>query len=244
MPTEIPGTHRRRLDDDQTAGSPLPRGDAVPAAIVYGAGGHARVVADVLDDMGFEVASQLNDNAERVHPATLNPLPGIRIVGTSALEALGAPIVIAVGDNRERKELVGLLEHASTQAWPAPLRFLTAVHSSALIAKTAIVGEGTVVLHGSIIQPNSIVGRHVLINTAASVDHDNVIGDFVHISPHVTLCGHVEVGEGTHVGAGATVIPSVKIGRWCTVGAGSVVLNDIPDGATAVGVPARIVKQD
>ncbi|MEZ5341272.1 MAG: DapH/DapD/GlmU-related protein [Acidimicrobiales bacterium] len=86
-----------------------------------------------------------------------------------------------------------------------------------------------------------MIGRHVLINTGASVDYDNIIGDFAHISPNTTLSGHVEVGEGTHIGAGATVIPSVKIGRWCTIGAGSVVLSDIPDFATAVGVPARIL---
>jgi acetyltransferase-like isoleucine patch superfamily enzyme len=82
----------------------------------------------------------------------------------------------------------------------------------------------------------------VLVNTAASIDHDNEIGDYAHISPHATLCGHVKVGEGTHIGAGAVVIPSIRIGKWCTVGAGTVVIRDIPDYATAVGNPAKIIK--
>jgi acetyltransferase-like isoleucine patch superfamily enzyme len=50
------------------------------------------------------------------------------------------------------------------------------------------------------------------------------------------------VGEGTHIGAGAVVIPSIRIGKWCTIGAGTVVIRDIPDYATAVGNPARIIK--
>ena len=244
MPTEIPRTQRRGFDDDQSEAFIQLRDRTVRPVVVYGAGGHGRVVADVLDDMGFEVVSQLNDHSERVHPATRNRLPGIRVLGSDAFPELVAPIVVAVGNNRERKELVDLLGEVCTESWSAPVRFLTAVHSSALIAKSATVGEGSIVLHGSIIQPNTVIGRHVLVNTAASIDHDNIIGDFAHISPHATLCGHVEIGEGTHIGAGATVIPSVKIGRWCTIGAGSVVLDDIPDGATAVGVPARIVTQD
>jgi acetyltransferase-like isoleucine patch superfamily enzyme len=82
----------------------------------------------------------------------------------------------------------------------------------------------------------------VSIDTAASIDRDNFIGDFAHVSPHATLCGHVSVGEGTHVGAGATVIQNIQIGKWCSIGAGSVVIRDIPDYATAVGNPARVIK--
>ena len=104
------------------------------------------------------------------------------------------------------------------------------------------IEEGTVVFAGAIIQPNSKIGKHVIINTGASIDHDNIIGDYAHVSPKAALCGHVEVGEGSHVGVGAVVIPKVKIGKWCTIGAGTVVLKDVPDYATVVGNPAKIIK--
>lgn len=104
------------------------------------------------------------------------------------------------------------------------------------------MGEGTVVFHHAVIQASAIIGRHCIVNTSSSTDHDCTLEDFVHISPHATLSGNVMVGEGTHIGAGATVIPGITVGKWCVIGAGAVVTEDIPDYATAVGVPARIIK--
>jgi sugar O-acyltransferase (sialic acid O-acetyltransferase NeuD family) len=210
-------------------------GDAMTCD-VYGAGGHAQVVCDVLRSRGVQVGRIFNDYPGNQHPASRNVTPGIRLLGPTAFPPLDRPVVMAVGRNGERAELVGMLE----QLDGAP-RFHQAVHPSATIAGTARIGEGTVVLHGAIVQANAVVGRHVLVNTAASVDHDCVVGDYAHVSPHATLCGHVEVGEGTHIGAGAVVIPKVKIGRWCRVGAGAVVVTDLPDHVTAVGNPARIL---
>jgi sugar O-acyltransferase (sialic acid O-acetyltransferase NeuD family) len=201
---------------------------------VYGAGGHAQVVTDVLRDRGTRVRQTYNDNPWNQHPAAVNVRPGIRRAGPESFRRLGVAVVMAVGRNGERAALVGMLEDES-------VAFEQAIHSSAIIASTATIGEGSVVLHGAIVQANATVGRHVLVNTAASVDHDCRVGDFAHVSPHATLCGHVEVGEGTHIGAGAVVIPTVKIGRWCRVGAGAVVVCDLPDHVTAVGNPARVL---
>lgn len=202
---------------------------------VYGAGGHSQVVRDVLEDMGLVVKANVNDYPNREHFAVERTIPGVRITGTAAFPRLDGPLVLAVGNNTERKELVAMLRD---------VEWVTAIHSSTTIAKTARIGHDTVVLQRAVIQANAVIGNHVLINTAASVDHDNVIGDYAAISPHVTLCGHVEVGEGTFIGAGATVIPKVKIGKWCVIGAGTVVIRDIPDYTKAVGVPARFIPPD
>jgi sugar O-acyltransferase (sialic acid O-acetyltransferase NeuD family) len=199
---------------------------------VYGAGGHAHVVIDVLRSQGIRVKEIFDDNPENRHPGHRDVKPGIRLAGPENFGRLEHPTILCVGRNAERAELVEMLE----------TKYGIARHPSAIVASSATIGEGTVILHGAIIQPNTIIGRHVLINTAASIDHDNRIGDFAHISPHATLCGHVEVGEGTHIGAGAVVIPKVKIGKWTTVGAGAVVLHDIGDNVTAVGNPARILE--
>jgi acetyltransferase EpsM len=52
----------------------------------------------------------------------------------------------------------------------------------------------------------------------------------------------VTVREGTHVGAGAIIIPGVTVGKWAVIGAGSVIIRDVPDFATVVGNPGRVVK--
>jgi sugar O-acyltransferase (sialic acid O-acetyltransferase NeuD family) len=199
--------------------------------VIYGAGGHSLVVIDILRSRGIGVAQVFDDHPMGRHRAHGDVSPGIRLVGADLFPSIDVPVILCVGRNNERAELDRLLDAAWGQA----------IHDSAIIAPDVPIGEGTVVHHRSVIQTNSRIGRHCLINTAASIDHDNVIGDFVHVSPHATLCGHVEVGDGTHIGAGAIVIPKVKIGRWCTVGAGAVVLRDVPDHATVVGNPARVL---
>ena len=198
---------------------------------LYGAGGHAKVVLDILASRGVRVVGVFDDHPSEAKLRIMEVRDGIRLLG-EGFPKLDAPMIITVGHNGRRAELAAALGATYGQA----------IHGSAIIASTVSMGAGTMVLHGAILQTDTRLGRHVLVNTAASIDHDNVIGDFVHVSPHATLCGHVEVGEGTHVGAGAVVIQRIRIGRWCTIGAGAVVLRDVPDYATAVGNPARIIK--
>ena len=199
---------------------------------LYGAGGHSKVITDILNSLGIEVANIFDDNPPDAKFKDMGVGDGIRLLGTGFPD-LDAPLIISVGDNARRAEIAALINNAT---------YGTAIHGSAIISAKAVIGVGTVILQGAIVQAGAKIGKHVLINTAASVDHDNFIGDYAHISPHATLCGHVHVGEGTHVGAGAIAIPSIRIGRWCTIGAGAVVIRDIPDYATAVGNPARVIK--
>lgn len=199
---------------------------------LYGAGGHAKVVLDILESLSVKLKGVFDDVPAHAKLKVMEVADGIRLLG-EGFPKLDAPLIIAVGCNARRAELAALL-HAD---------YGLAIHGSAIISSKATIGVGTVVLHGAIIQAGARIGRHVLVNTAASIDHDNVIGDYAHVSPHATLCGHVDIGEGTHIGAGAVVIPNVKIGRWCKIGAGAVVIRDIPDNVTAVGNPARIIKR-
>jgi acetyltransferase EpsM len=199
---------------------------------LYGAGGHSKVILDILESHNITVQTIFDDDPPNIKNRELVVKSGIRLLGQQTLGEFDAPFIISVGNNARRAEI----------AWLLNVRYGTAIHESAIISPKALVGDGSVILHGSIIQAAAQIGEHVLVNTAASIDHDNMIGDFAHISPHATLCGHVKVGEGTHIGAGAVVIPSITIGRWCTIGAGAVVIRDIPDFAVAVGNPARVIK--
>ena len=200
---------------------------------LYGAGSHSKVITDILHSLGIEVVGVFDDRPKNAKPDTMAIDSGVRVKG-EAFPKLDAPLIISVGDNQRRAELDRMLRINT--------KYGRAIHGTAIISAKSKIEEGTVILQGAIVQSAAKVGRHVLINTAASVDHDNEIGDYAHISPHATLCGHVKVGEGTHIGAGAVVIPSIEIGKWCTIGAGTVVIRDIPDYATAVGNPARIIK--
>lgn len=195
--------------------------------LLYGASGHAKVIADCLKSRGDNVLAIFDDNPD------IKELGGIDVIGAynSSFHS-ELTLIISIGANRIRKIIAEKVAHG----------FHTSAHASAIVSPSAVIGLGSVLMHGAIVQADAAVGKHNIINTGASVDHDCVLEDFVHISPHATLCGNVSVGEGTQIGAGATVIQGIKIGKWCMIGAGAVIIEDVPDYSVVVGVPGKVIK--
>ncbi len=197
--------------------------------LLYGASGHAKVIASILRAMGQPVTAIFDDDP------TKKQLGAIAVVGTYLPEyAPASPLLIAIGHNATRYQIAQQIRH----------RFGTAIHPSALVDESASIGEGTVIMHGAIVQADARVGRHVIINTGATVDHDCQLDDFVHIAPGATLCGTVRVGTQTLVGAGSVIAPNLTIGAHCLIAAGSVVVSSIPDGCTVRGHPAKLILND
>ena len=192
---------------------------------LYGASGHARVIMDILRANGASVEGLIDDNLDVTE---LNGCP------VSHLFTGQSPLIISIGSNRTRRKIAERVEAV----------FGTAVHPSAVVSDSCVIGAGTVVMHGVVLQAGVRVGMHCIVNTGATVDHECVLGDFVHVSPHGTLCGNVRVGTGSWIGAGTTVIPGVRIGEWSVIGAGSVVTRDIPDNVVAYGNPCRVVRMN
>lgn len=191
--------------------------------ILYGASGHAKVVADIAEVNTYKDIAFCEDNPTKETFLDYQVVSKIKE---------NIDCTIAIGNNVVRKKI----------ALSLPNTFITLIHPQTSISERSEIGDGTVIMAGAAINVHAKIGNHCIINTNASVDHDCKIEDFVHLSPNVALAGNVSVGEGTHVGIGACVIQGVNIGKWCTVGAGAVVIRDVPDGATVVGNPARIIK--
>ncbi len=199
--------------------------------LVLGAGGHGKVVADILCACGADVRGFLDDD-----PAMWGKLRlGLPVLGAVATHAVHDPegIILGIGDIAARRELVARLGPALASRW------CVAVHPRAIVARSVAVGCGVAVMAGAVVNPDVILGDHCVINTGATVDHDCVIGPHAHIAPGVHLAGGVRVGCGAMVGIGASVTPNVTIGAGAMVAAGAVVIADVPDGVTVKGVPAR-----
>jgi len=195
--------------------------------LIYGTGGHAKVVVDILLRNPSIMISAFFDDNKPDRDYLSYP---VLAYDKNLFE--GEKIIIAIGDNQARKSVADKMGHGYTKV----------VDLSSIVSNSSIIGDGCMVMHGAILQAYSSIGAHTIVNTGASIDHDCKIGEFVHIAPQVTLCGCVEIGEGTLVGAGTTIIPGKKIGKWVVIGAGSVVISDIPDYSVAVGNPAKVIK--
>jgi sugar O-acyltransferase (sialic acid O-acetyltransferase NeuD family) len=191
--------------------------------IIYGAGGHAKVVHSCIKD---KVTLFFDDSGS--FPTFKNT----NVRRYSADVQQDELVIIAIGDNAVRKLIANNVKH----------HFATVIANSAEVDDRSKIGIGSQVLHGAIVQCDAVIGKHSIVNTGASIDHDCVIGDFCHIAPQVTLCGNVTVGDGTIIGAGSTIIPGIVIGANCSIGAGSLVTKNISDNSIAVGSPARTIK--
>jgi sugar O-acyltransferase (sialic acid O-acetyltransferase NeuD family) len=192
---------------------------------LIGAGGHAKVIADILIACGRTPGAFLDDAP--VHHRML----GITVIKGLALPEPGSAVIIAVGDNATRQRIAQRFT-----------LFDVAIHPSASVSRDAEIGPGSVVMAGAVINPGTRVGAHCIINTGAIVDHDCLISDFGHVGPGATLGGNVRVGTGSMVGLGASVIHGRAIGEHTIVGAGSTVVHDLPPCVIAIGSPARPVR--
>lgn len=209
--------------------------------IGLGAGGHAKVVLEILQSLGeYEVIGLLDPKASLWGTSVLSArvlgddrlLPELRQQGVQyAFIGLGS-----VGDTEPRRRLYDKArEHG--------FEIADAIHPQSVISPSAILGNGLTVMAGVVVNACVHLGVNGIINTGAIVDHDCVIGDHVHIATGAHLAGAIHVGEGTHIGLGASIIQGISIGKNVIVGAGAVVVKDIPDGVIAVGVPARVIKK-
>lgn len=196
---------------------------------IYGAGGHAKVVATVLLAQGQNVIGFLDDDPSKIGSTFLGLpiLSGSTIRGTTSTS-----VIVGIGDNTARQRVFEKLEAAG-------IVLATGIHPSAVFHPTSRTGKGTIAMAGVIVNVDARIGENVILNTGVLIDHDCVIGNHVHLAPGVVLAGNAVIGEGAFLGVGARVIPGIKIGSRSIVGAGAVVIKDVPPNAKVVGVPAR-----
>lgn len=204
------------------------------ALLILGAGGHGKVVADAALETGNWDEIVFLDDAwpeKKVNgcwyiAGNMQELHCWRVRCKDA--------VVAIGNNQLRMQLQARLVTAG-------FNVVSVIHPTATISRYAKLGAGSVIFAGAVINVDATIGDGAIINTSATVDHDCILGVGVHVSPGAHLGGGTRVGDYSWIGIGASVKHLTSIGSNTIVGAGAVVLGDIPDGVTAIGMPARPV---
>lgn len=208
--------------------------------VIYGAGGHGREIADILrhkimQRAKLKVLGFIDDN--------------------SALHEKYVDDLMVLGDynwlkNRNR----GDINVICAMGWPHLTRiivnellainslFLNVVSPLACVSGSAKIGNGVTLFPQTFVSNNAVIEDYSTLNVGATVSHDTKIGRFCIINPGAHLAGNVTLGEGCMIGMGANIKQGISIGAWTIVGAGAAVVKDLPPNATAVGVPARVIK--
>jgi sugar O-acyltransferase (sialic acid O-acetyltransferase NeuD family) len=197
--------------------------------VVLGAGGHGKVVADILLAANERVIGFLDANK----PAGVLVL-GLPVLGpTTWLATNRARVALGVGDNAARAR-------AADEAVSLGAVLVTAVHPRAVVSPSSRIDEGAVVAALAVVNPEAHVGRGAIVNTGAVIEHDCIVGAFAHVSPNASMAGGCRLGALAHLGIGASMLPGTSVGEATIVGGNALVARDLPSGVIAFGVPARV----
>jgi sugar O-acyltransferase (sialic acid O-acetyltransferase NeuD family) len=206
--------------------------------IILGAGGHASVLIDALQQSGRDIMG-ITDPDETLWN---KDYMGVEVVGADDkildIHPDRVELVNGLGSVKSTKARQKLFETWHNNGYS----FASVIHPKAVLSSRVTMAEGVQILAGAIVNPNVLIGANSIVNTGAILEHDCVIGNHVHVAPGVRMAGGVRVGDGAHIGIGCTILQKVQLGDGCVVGAGAVVLHSIATGETVVGVPARPLK--
>ena len=207
---------------------------------IYGVGGMAREVLELVRDINsikpeFEVIGWLDDDGSKVG-MTIMGLPMLGPIEGFSAATPPFETVIAVGNPVARSHIAARLDRHGVAS---PVLIDPRAH----VGRDVVIGTGSIVCAGAIVTTSVRFGRHVIVNVNATVSHDSELSDYVTLAPGVNVAGSVRIAEGCDIGMGCATVQGVSIGAWSIVGAGAVVGRDLPANVTAVGVPAKVIKE-
>jgi sugar O-acyltransferase (sialic acid O-acetyltransferase NeuD family) len=192
--------------------------------ILFGAGGHCKVVIDILLQNGISINDIYDDNVE------IKQI--INLPVQKPVDFLINKIFICVGDNKIRKQISQRYKYIEDNV----------ISNSAYISSFSDCGSSNFIGSKCTINAESKIGDLVIINTNAIIEHDCIIENYVNLAPSVVIGGNCLIEEGAFIGMGAIILPGIKIGKWATIGAGAIILKDVPEYAVIVGNPGKIIK--
>jgi sugar O-acyltransferase (sialic acid O-acetyltransferase NeuD family) len=193
-----------------------------PSLILIGAGGHARACIDVIEHLGtLEIAGLIGTKEELQHECM-----GYRVIATdSDLPKLAKQYqyaLITVGQIKSPLVRQSLYRQALALGFKLPAITSPTAH----VSRHAVVGDGTIVMHGAIVNAGARVGNNCIVNSNALIEHDATVGDHCHISTGAIVNGTANIGLGSFVGSGSIIKQGITLGSNCVVGMGLSVRHD------------------
>jgi acetyltransferase EpsM len=226
-PLVTENTIRQMIDQPAQSASALSLDDEYSPSdvLIYGGGGHAKMLIDLLRAAGgYRIAGILDD-----YLPVGQQVMGIKVLGSSHLlpelhrrglrQALNA--VGGIGDITIRI-LIGELLARSNYTFPV------VVHPAAHLEPGAELAPGSQIFAHAYVGSEAYIGPHSIVNTGAIVSHDCHLEAYSILSPGAILAGEVHVGEGTLIGMGVTVNLRVSIGSHARLGNSATIKADVP----------------
>jgi sugar O-acyltransferase (sialic acid O-acetyltransferase NeuD family) len=198
----------------------------VTSILLLGGGGHCSACIDVIETLGkMEIKGIVHPHRDSQAGILGYPVLGCDDDLPILLKGVDSALV-TVGQIKQPDTRIQLFE--LLKVWAANLPII--VSPLAYCSRHAELGEGTILMHGSVVNTNARIGANCIVNTLALVEHDADIGSHCHISTGARVNGGVRIGAGSFIGSGVVLREGITLGSRVIIGAGQVILKDVPDG--------------
>lgn len=199
--------------------------------MVFGCGGHARSVVNVLHENRQDLEIVLVDANANNNEVIL----GCQVERFYELDGNDG-YIIAIGDNNIRKGLYESLVNKNV----GNCIVVVSLHSH--VGADAQIGKGTFVASNVFVGPEAKIGFNSILNTWSVLEHEVQIGNHTHIAPGAIVCGRAKIGNNVFCGAGSVIVDKMHVCDNVVIGAGAFVVKDIQIPGTYVGAPAKKIK--
>lgn len=210
------------------------------SVIILGTGGNSVDILETLHDINQAAGETLYtckgflDDREALQGTETH---GHRVLGPiqSAPEHPACRFVNGIGSPKSYRDKPGIIAQAGLE----DSAFVTLIHPTAYVSRSARLGPGTVILQQATVTSNVVIGNHVIVLPNSVVSHDVRVGDYTSIAGGVMISSGVVIGPGCYLGTGSCIRGDLRIDEGALVGMGSVVLDHVAAGDTVLGNPAR-----
>ena len=193
--------------------------------ILVGAGGHCTSCIDVIEmEKKFKIVGLIDNKRKKF-------LLNYKTIGNDKnLKKISKNIKYALITTGHIKNST-IRENLFKKVLDYGFIFPSIISPSAYVSKHASIGEGTIVMHGTVINAGASIGKNCIINSKSLIEHDVVIGDHCHISTRSTVNGGVVIKKNSFIGSCSVIKQNIKIGKNCFVNANLFVEKNLKDNS-------------
>lgn len=210
---------------------------------IYGAGGLGREVACLLGHINafypeplWNLLGFFDDGVEIGVPVSHF---GLCLGGMEELNHWHTPldVCIAIGNGSIVKTIVDKITNPQVE-------FPNIIDPSFSIndIESFKIGKGNIIQGGCAVTCDVTIGNFNILNGSVVLGHDVKIGDYNTFMPTIRVSGEVKIGNCNFFGVGSIILQQLTIKNNTTLAAGSVLMTKPKEGATYIGVPAKILK--
>ena len=205
--------------------------------IIIGAGNVGGFLAYNLKTFPYNVLGFLDDDPEK-HGKVFYGYPVLGGVDdiTKYFDKGSLNVIVGIANPKIKRAIVEKYERL-------PVLFPKIIMEDVWVSEKVTIGEGVILYPGVSINFESTIGDFVIINMNCAIGHNCHISEYSTLAPSVSLAGFTHLENCVDMGINSSTLQNVRIGNSAVIGGMAMVIDDIPSNCTAVGVPAKVIRQ-